>query len=170
MPSHELLAFLLAAAAQSSGYPAIPVDALPPVRYLKVNDIAALVCPQRPENCQGIAALFETEGYEILIRNDFDLDNPADNSFLLHELVHVLQWKASGDAIFESCAATLRTENEAYRAQNAYLKREGQFLRFGEMAMFATCAEETSTPFPREILGDPNAASKPFGAAIQPLR
>lgn len=127
MVTHELLAFLVAAAAHFSGYPAIVVDALPGVRYLKEDDLAAQVCPRDPEHCQGIAALFETDSYEILIRNDFDLDNTADNSFLLHELVHVLQWKARGDAIFEDCSTALRTEIEAYRAQNAYLKREANF-------------------------------------------
>ncbi|MGH8728039.1 MAG: hypothetical protein ACREV9_07755 [Burkholderiales bacterium] len=145
------------AAARFSGYPEIDVEALPPARVLKASEIAALVCPKDPQNCEGIVATFETERYEILIRDSLDLDDAADNSFLLHELGHVLHWKARGDAIFEDCSEALRTEAEAYRAQNAYLKREGQFLRFVEMLMFTTCAAETDTLFPRDILIEPNA-------------
>lgn len=131
--------------------------ALPPVRVLHEVEIAALVCPKDPEHCEGIVATFETERYEILIRDSLNLENPADNSFLLHEIVHVLQWKARGDAIFKDCPEALRTEIEAYRVQNAYLKREGQFLRFGEMLMFTTCAAGTNTLFPRDILLEPKA-------------
>lgn len=156
MPSQDLLAFLIAAAAKLSGYPEIPVEALPPVRAVPVEAIARAICPEAPAGCTGIAATFETEGYEILIRDTLDLEDAADNSFLLHEFVHVLQWKARGDAIFQDCPTTLATEGEAYRAQNAYLKREGEFLRFGEMLAYTQCAEDTGTLFPRDAMATPD--------------
>ena len=46
----------------------------------------------------------------------------------------------------------IKTETEAYRAQNAYLKKEGQFLRFGETLAFTTCAGSQNTFFTPEIM------------------
>jgi len=160
MPNAELLSFLVAAAARLSGYPEIPVDALPPVRVVSVDTIARAICPDEPKGCTGIAATFETESYEIMIRDSLDLEDPADNSFLLHELVHVMQWKARGDDVFKDCPTTLKTEGEAYRAQNAYLKREGQFLRFGEMLAYTQCAEDTGTLFPRDAMAAPDTLTQ----------
>jgi len=162
MPNADLLAFLIAAAAKLSGYPEIPVEDLPPVRAVSVDTIARAICPDEPAGCTGIAATFETESYEILIRDSLDLEDSADNSFLLHEFVHVLQWKARGDAIFKDCPTTLKTEGEAYRAQNAYLKREGEFLRFGEMLAYTQCAEDTGTLFPRDAMSTPDSGKSAF--------
>ncbi|MFZ5504068.1 MAG: hypothetical protein ACOY7P_01120 [Pseudomonadota bacterium] len=155
MVSQELLAFLVDLAAKLSGYPPIPVDALPPVQVLSEAELAKAVCPDAAAGCTNIAATFETEHYVIYVRDTLDLENAADNSFLLHELVHVLQHKARGDAIFADCPTTLKTETEAYQAQNAYLKREGQFLRFGEALGFMSCAGEQNTFFTRDIMIDP---------------
>lgn len=110
MPNPELLAFLIAAAAKLSGYPELPVESLPEVRVVSEAELAKTLCPDAPAGCTGIAATFETEQYVILIRDSLDLEDAADNSFLLHEFVHVLQWKASGDTIFEDCPTTLKTE------------------------------------------------------------
>lgn len=148
----ELLSFLAAAAAHLSGYPELTTDQLPQVRVVDAGEFAARVCPKDAGACRGMAADFQSERYEIVVRDNLDLDSAADNSFLLHELVHVMQWRAHGDAIYKDCPATLQTETEAYRAQNAYLKREGQFLRYGEVLIFTTCAEQTHTVFPSELL------------------
>lgn len=150
--TRELLSYLISAAAQLSGYPPIEVGALPPVRIVSAEAFAVRVCPQAPQECRGIAATFESQRYEILVRDSLDLEQAADNSFLLHEFVHVLQWKARGEAIFDGCPQTLRTETEAYRVQNAYLKREGQFPRFGEALMFTTCAAEAGNGPPRGLM------------------
>jgi len=168
MPNAELLSFLLAAAAKLSGYPEIPVAQLPPVRAVSVDTIAQAICPEQRSGCTGIAATFETESHVILIRDSLDLEDTADNSFLLHEFVHVLQWKAHGDAIFKDCPTTLKTEGEAYRAQNAYLKREGQFLRFGEMLAYTQCAEDTGALFPRDAMSTPDAGKPTGNPAVTP--
>jgi hypothetical protein len=155
MVTQELLSFLLVLAAKLSGYPAIPLEDLPPIEVMSEQALADAVCPETGNGCTNIVATFETGRYVIYVRDTLDLENAADNSFLLHELVHVLQHKARGDAIFADCVTTLKTETEAYQAQNAYLKREGQFLRFGEALGFMTCAGEQNTFFTRDIMIDP---------------
>ena len=155
MPDHDLMAYLLGAATSFSGYPSIPVHEAPPVVQLSPAELNRTVCPDDLGSCRSIVAVFETDDYVIYLRDDLDLDNPADNSFLVHELVHVLQYRQQGDAIFADCERTLRTETEAYRAQNRYLKREGQFLRVGASLAFMACSGRQNTFFTRDILADP---------------
>jgi hypothetical protein len=147
-----LIAFLLQAAVSNSGYPAIPVENLPPISAVTRNVIAKEICPKKPEECIGMVAVFDTDDYRILYSDELDAENAADNSFLIHELVHVLQFKAIGEKIFATCEAAMKAETEAHRAQNAYLKKEGQFLRFGETLAFTTCAGSQNTFFTSEIL------------------
>lgn len=142
----DLLAYLLAAAVRLSGYPGLALEELPPVLRLPPAELAARSCPHRREDCAGVAAAFEPGEYTIYLRDSLDLEDPADNSFLVHELVHVLQWKRHGDAAFESCERALETEREAYRAQNAYLKGEGRIARFGHGILFASCAPGQDSP------------------------
>ncbi len=148
----SLILFLLQAAVSNSGYPTIAVESLPPIRAVSRDTIAKEICPTKPADCQGMVAVFDTDGYRILYSDELDAENAADNSFLLHELVHVLQFKANGEKIFATCEAAMKTETEAYRAQNKYLKKEGQFLRFGETLAFTTCAGSQNTFFTSEIL------------------
>ena len=155
MVSQELLTYLMVAAANLSGYPAIPVEDLPKVLTMPPKDIAKNVCPADPQNCDNIVATFETDQYVIFVRDSLDLETSADNSFLLHEIVHVLQFKKNGEAIYKDCPTTMKTETEAYKAQNAYLKREGQFLRFGEALSFMSCAETQNTFFTRDVMLEP---------------
>ena len=87
----ELMARLLAAAVQFSGLPAIDVADLPPVETVTAAALSAKMCPDRPDGCSSVAALFDTETYRIYLRDTLDLAVPMDNSFLVHELTHVLQ-------------------------------------------------------------------------------
>lgn len=134
-----MLGWLLQAAVALSGYPPIPVEELPPVTALSAAAMAAEVCPDAPGQCGSLAAVFDTEHYRILVRDDLDVENATHNSFLVHEFVHVLQWHARGDAIYATCDQSRSTELEAYGAQNGYLKREGQFARFGAELAFVNC-------------------------------
>jgi hypothetical protein len=152
MLDSALIAFLLQAAVTASGYPAVAAESLPIIRAVSREAIAQEICPAKPTECQGMVAVFDTERYRILFSEELDPENAADNSFLLHELVHVLQFRANGDKIFATCEASMKTETEAYRAQNAYLKKEGQFLRFGESLAFTTCAGSQNTFFTPEIM------------------
>ena len=140
MSDPTLLAYLLSAASTLSGYPPVPEQELPPIVFMSTVDMRREVCGDDQESCANMAAVFDSDRNRILLRNDLDLDNPGDNSFVVHELVHVLQYHQRGERIFAGCHETLQTEREAYRVQNRYLKREGQFLRFGEALMFMTCS------------------------------
>lgn len=159
-----LLAFLLDMAVKFSGLPAMPVEQLPPMRAVSSRDMRRIVCADDPASCRNLQAVFDTEGYRILYLDTLELENASDNSFLVHELVHVLQYRRDGDAIYADCRALLRTESQAYRAQNAYLQREGQLLRVGDMLRFTTCAEQDQG----RRRGDDTARKPPPG--VEPWR
>lgn len=135
----NLLAYLLAAAVKLSGLPAIPVAKLPPIQAVPAEYISSKVCSNEKSRCANLVAVFDTVDYVILVRDSLDMETALDNSFLLHELVHVLQFKSRGPDIFKDCSTSIRTESEAYKAQNAYLQNEGQFARFGEGLRFISC-------------------------------
>lgn len=127
----ELIAWLLAFASSVSGLPAQAPEDLPPIIRLAPADLHQQVCPERPAECVGIAAYFDIPRYRILIDARLDLSQPADHSYLLHEFVHVLQFRRYGPDLFVRCEDTLRHEALAYRVQNAYLRRQGVLLRVG---------------------------------------
>jgi hypothetical protein len=155
----NLLVYLLSAAVKFSGLPAIPVAQLPSIRLVSAEYISSKVCPDDKNGCTGLVAVFDTDDYVILVRDSLDLETTFDNSFLLHELVHVLQFKSRGAAIFRNCLTAIRTESEAYKAQNAYLQHEGQFARFGEGLRFATCEGQQDALSLRELMVEPSPGS-----------
>lgn len=130
-----------------SGYSGIAIEELPPILLLSPVELAAQSCPDRSEKCARVAAAFEPAEYVIYLRDTLDLEDPSDNSFLVHELVHVLQWKRDGDAVFGSCERALESEREAYRVQNTYLKQQGRLARYGHALTFASCKENPATMF-----------------------
>lgn len=129
--STELMSGLLAAAVQFSGLPAIDVRELPPVEVVATDQFSSMVCPTRPGRCIAMVAAFDTQRYRIVIRDVLNLDDPAENSFLVHELVHVLQYKKDGSRRFTSCEAVIASEREAFDAQNLYMKSQGLLRREG---------------------------------------
>ncbi|QID19325.1 hypothetical protein G3580_17910 [Nitrogeniibacter mangrovi] len=138
----QLVAYLMHAAVKITGLPDIPDDALPQFVALPAQQLQAEACEERMPSCRGIVALFDMERNRVLYRDDLDLDNPSDNSFIVHELVHVLQYHQAGNAIYADCPALIRTERAAYAAQNTYLSHQGQLLRVGRIMRFARCAPE----------------------------
>lgn len=139
----ELLADLLAAAIRISQLPGIPVEALPPVTPVTAQVLVDKVCPEQPERCRNMAALFDTEAYEIYVRKPVDLRNPITLSFIVHEMVHVLQFKQGGHGQFESCQAVLASEQQAYKTQNVFLYENGSDWREGFSLRFMTCPPES---------------------------
>ena len=135
-----LIAYLFAAAVRITGLPAIAVEELPPFIALPDRELQRQLCPTDAAECTGIAAYFDALRYRILYSDALDLDDPADHSFLLHEIVHVLQHRQAGEAMYADCHALLQTERQAYRAQNVYLRGAGQPIRVGDGLRFATCA------------------------------
>ncbi|MBL8484197.1 MAG: hypothetical protein JNJ60_18515 [Rhodocyclaceae bacterium] len=142
-----LITFLLELAIKFSGLPSMAVEQLPSFERVSRAEMHHTVCPesQADHGCAGIMAVFDTERNRILYLDTLDLEKPADNSFLLHEIVHALQYRQHGTAIYADCAALLATEQQAYAAQNAYLRREGVFMRVGEVLRYTTCAPPAGT-------------------------
>lgn len=134
-----LIAFLLAAAIRLSGLPAVALDELPTFVALPGEELERQICPVDGDACRDIAAYFDGLRYRILYRDSLLLDEPLDHSYLLHEIVHVLQRRQLGNAMYADCRATLATETQAYRAQNAYLRAAGQFAQVGSALYWVGC-------------------------------
>ena len=135
----ELLADLLMAAIRISQLPAIAADELPPVIPVSAQQLIEKVCPEQPERCRNMAALFDTEAYEIYVRKPVDTRNPITLSFIVHEMVHVLQFRQGGHGRFETCEAVLSGEQQAYKVQNVFLNENGSDWREGFSLRFMTC-------------------------------
>ena len=165
----ELLGYLLAAAIRLSGLPGTPAEALPPVITLPPGSLSERACRgHRTADCERIVSLFDPDDYVIYIRDTLDFEDDADNSWLVHELVHVLQWNRDGSAIFEGCERALGAEREAYRVQNAYLKREGLLMRVGQVLNFTNCGDPRRAFFAREPGGGVSRSEPPEGVPRNP--
>lgn len=140
-PSYEILIRLLAAAVEFSGLPAIHVSELPPVIMMPREELNRTVCVNEPIRCTGLMAAFDTERYRILVDSRLDLNEASDNSFLVHEIVHVLQLKQAGSRRFTSCRAVISSEREAYDVQNRYLMQNSIPAQHGSGLRFARCPE-----------------------------
>lgn len=116
-----LLQVLLAAAVRLSGLPALPVDAPAPVLVdLPVAELHRQACPERPRDCARLIAWHDAAGGRVLLSDQLDWRmRPVDRSFVLHELVHVLQARRPGSTRDDDCARALDDERLAYRVQNA---------------------------------------------------
>jgi hypothetical protein len=137
-----LLSYLLGLASSLSGYPPLSLDDLPTVRMLSMQSFSEEVCPGEPSECTRLVAYYDRAREQILVRSDLQLQDSADNSFLLHEFVHVLEARQKGFAYQRDCRATLQSERDAYRAQNAYLSQQGRFERFGGMLAHMICSRD----------------------------
>jgi len=137
----SLIAFLLAVAVRTTGLPAVPESELPPFVPLAPLELERQICPDAGNGCQGIVAYFDALHYRILYRDTLDLDDPLDHSYLLHEIVHVLQHRQVGNAMYADCWATLQSEGQAYRVQNIYLRANDQLAYVGGMLRHASCVQ-----------------------------
>ena len=170
----ELLAFLMAAAVQLSGLPALAerpqVTAMP--QQSMMTEICADLreeskpmlaqydrCAFEPavqrEKCEepkselrpyeqctsqhGLVAAYIIEQHRIVYRDDLNLENDTDNSFIVHEFVHALQDAYYGGWMFANCAGVMAAEREAYAVQQRYLHSRGQLLRVGERLRMVGC-------------------------------
>jgi hypothetical protein len=136
----SLVALLLELAVKFTGLPSMPLEQLPPLQAVSRGQMRAIACTDAPARCGEVVALFDADRYRILYLDTLDLQDSEDNSFLLHEFVHVLQHQQAGAAMYASCAALLDTEAQAYRAQNAYLRHEGRLMQVGAVLQATTCA------------------------------
>lgn len=98
----------------------------------------------RQKQCKqqhGLVAAYLIEQQRIVYRDDLDLDNDSDNSFLVHEFVHALQSQYFGKQMFETCRGVMEAEKQAYAVQQDYLHSRSQLLRVGERLRFVTCRD-----------------------------
>ncbi|MGN6703316.1 MAG: hypothetical protein ACTHKB_10175, partial [Burkholderiaceae bacterium] len=130
-----------AAATPYPGRPASGSAQWPPCEPIAVAALAAIGCPDNPDDCRQMAALFDLKHYRILIRDELDTDTPYGKSFIVHELVHVLQYKQSGRDV-SGCEEVLASELAAYAVQNAYLRANGIYAREGAALQFMTCPKD----------------------------
>jgi hypothetical protein len=140
MITESVMISLMIAASRLSGLPAIPAEQMSVVKSISQDEIIAMQCPEIPEECSTMVAFYDMEKNTIFLKNTLDLDTTIGQSFLLHEMVHVLQHKAFGKDIFDDCDNTVRSERLAYAVQNKFLINNGLFDRFGDSLAFMTCA------------------------------
>lgn len=141
-PDALLLQALLAAAVRLSGLPALPVDAPVPVLVaLPAAELHRQACPERPRACMHLIAWHDAAADRVLLSDQLDWRmRPVDRSFVLHELVHVLQARRPGSPRDDDCARALDDERLAYRVQNAWLDEQGRTERFGGRLHVLRCA------------------------------
>jgi hypothetical protein len=125
-----------------SGLPGMPAEELPFFMPLSNIEMRAEVCPYVLTKCDGIVSAYDHENYVIHYLDTFDTRSIEDNSFLVHELVHVLQHRAHLVPKPLTCEAVKRIEIQAYAAQNAYLKYWGSEMRQGRSAETITCEDQ----------------------------
>lgn len=143
-PDPELLDDLLRWAVKLSGLPVPP--SLPPLTALPQDELARRVCPDEPRHCRTLIAVYDTDRSEILYRDTLDLRDETDQSFIVHELIHHLQHRRDGDALFADCPRVMQAEAEAYAAQNRYLAHFKQWRRVGEILRFTHCPTTAAAP------------------------
>ncbi len=118
----EIVAALLLWAGQATGYPAL--EQAPQVERASAADLNAVFAAGGASAAgRQVAALYEPARHVISIDETLDLGSPLGRSYLVHELVHALQF-AAGRPAEVRCFGLL--EAEAYRTQARYLKDAGR--------------------------------------------
>ena len=83
-------------------------------------------------------ALYDTRNETIMLPLTFDIDSPKDQSILLHELVHYIQWHNKLYPAKYDCRQ--HTEKEAYDLQEKFLLESGmdihEEIKIGKLLRF----------------------------------
>ena len=83
-------------------------------------------------------ALFDTRDHVIMLPDDFDEKKIRDQSILLHELVHYMQWKL--ELYPKNYTCRQQTEFEAYDLQEKFLAERGldlhKVIKIGPLLRF----------------------------------
>ncbi|WP_157272256.1 DUF6647 family protein [Azohydromonas aeria] len=150
-----LAADLLGWASRLSGLPIPPGEPLPKLIPMSQREIAKTVCGPQHGGCAGLVAVYDTDRRRILYRDTLDMRDPTDQSFIVHELVHHLQFLQRGEALFATCQSTLAGEAQAYRAQNLYQAQFRQWQRMGEVLRYMHCDGVTGSEPVARLFGVP---------------
>jgi len=87
----------------------------------------------------GLVAAYLPGQFRVVYRNDLDLNDDAENSFIVHEFVHALQDRQRAPRTFDTCEDALAAERQAYAVQQKYLRSRGELLRVGERLRYVSC-------------------------------
>jgi hypothetical protein len=137
--SAKLAAELLAMAIRFSGLQGMPPEQLPFFEPMTAAQLEITQCRYVATGCDGLVAVYDHENYTIIYLDTFDENDPEDNSFIVHEMVHVLQYRDNRVPHPMTCRDISRLENQAYSAQNAYLRYMGSSSRWGRSESSTTC-------------------------------
>lgn len=154
-----LAADLVGWASRLSGLPNPPNEPLPRFIPLPQHEIAKTVCADQAAGCHALVAVYDTDRRRILYRDTLDMRDPTDQSFIVHELVHHLQFLQRGDALFASCQSTLAGEAQAYRVQNLYQDHFRQWQRMGEVLRYMHCEGGGAEPV-AHVMGMPGTPGR----------
>lgn len=75
-------------------------------------------------DCQ-IKGIFENQ--TIYMSTEFDIKKVQDQSYLIHEFVHYIQFKQGKLNNFNTCNERYLNEYEAYKIQYSYLRKNSNF-------------------------------------------
>lgn len=140
MDTGELIALVSDLFAAISGLSAYPEPYhLPPVQLKPLPELQAMVC--RGGKCQLRGFYIPRQG--VFLNDTLDLRNDLiARSVLLHELVHhVQQLSGKFDILPNACDRWFSREREAYELQNAYLRENGESLRFALDSLPYMCGD-----------------------------
>ena len=137
----KLLMELMLYAAQVGGYPKPDAAVLPAVIALPANEMRTVVCNNNVHECDGLVAHYDATGHRILIANSLSARSVVTQSFLVHELVHVLDQQYPSQTHSKGCEHQLRAERQAYQVQNTFLISKGSLERFGQLLTGRVCAK-----------------------------
>lgn len=116
-----------------------------PVYIVSEKKMDMEICPDDPQSCRNLGGAYDIEEKRILLRNDIvPEEDMISASFLLHEFIHALQNETISDKLmFGTCSRLRLIEQEAYDAQNAFLKSEGTLFRAGIGMRMMVCPDDT---------------------------
>jgi hypothetical protein len=133
----ELFDDLMHWAAKLSGLP--DATHMPAIQPIGLDQLVQKVCPEDPVNCRSLISFYSTEEESIFYLDRLDLNDDTDLSFIVHEMVHHLQYAVQGEQLFATCQNLLAAESQAYAVQNKYLTQFKQWRRVGEAIRFINC-------------------------------
>lgn len=112
---------------------------LPNVVFTTQHNMCALYGIDNKRACDSAKLKgFYDKNVTVYLRSDFDADDPSDQSRLLHELVHYVQWMNQSDQAY--CLGQL--ELEAYALQDKWRAAYGldpSISEFKRIMLAASC-------------------------------
>lgn len=144
--SGEAVAELLAIAIRFSGLAPIDVAQVPEVVGV-IGDYKWVhhACQSEVNACNRAVAIYNHQTNRIYYREDRlgDASSVIGSSYLVHEIVHVLQHhQYNGKGLYDTCDMLYHTEMQAYSVQNEYLASMGSGFRAGEAMKHFRCIEQ----------------------------